>query len=237
MNQGSAAAGHNAPAGLRRIARIDLNAFTSNITRLLADEPGLVLDARANAYGHGAERIVRAALDAGVTTVRVSPRDGALPGIRRSALMTVPSVRPLVAEAAYGLDGESEPVMTVVGEVIAVKPTEAGAGVSYGYTYRTESNTTLALVGLGYADGVPRLSSNRASVTIGHSLLPLVGRVAMDQFVVDCGDVTPSVGDEVTLWGVSSIVSPTAIEWAEQTERSPLELTAGLANRVERVYS
>lgn len=237
MNQGSAAAGLSARAGLRRIARIDLNAFTSNIARLLADEPDLVLDARANAYGHGAERIVRAALDAGVRTMRVSPRDGALPGIRRSALMTVPSVRPLVAEAAYGLDSESAPVMTVVGEVIAVKPTEAGAGVSYGYTYRTEADTTLALVGLGYADGIPRLSSNRASVTIGDSLLPLVGRVAMDQFVVDCGDVLPSVGDEVTLWGVSSIVSPTAIDWAEQTERTPLELTAGLAGRVERVYS
>ena len=236
MNQGSAAAGRTV-AGLRRIARIDLNAFTSNLARLLADEPGLVLDARANAYGHGVERIVRAGLDAGATTVRVSPRDGALAGIRRSALMTVPSVRPLVAEAAYGLDGEAEPVMTVVGEVIAVKPTEAGAGVSYGYTYRTEEDTTLALVGLGYADGIPRLSSNRASVTIGDSLLPLVGRVAMDQFVVDCGDVTPSVGDEVTLWGVSSIVSPTAIDWAQQTERSALELTAGLASRVERVYS
>ncbi len=151
--------------------------------------------------------------------------------------MTVQPVRPLVSAAAYGLDGTGDPVMTVTGEVIAVKPTEAGAGVSYGYTYRTERDTTLALVGLGYADGVPRLSSNRASVTIGDSLFPLVGRVAMDQFVVDCGDSVPSVGDEVTLWGVTSIVSPTAQDWATHTERTALELTAGLARRVERVYT
>ena len=231
MNPGSVA------AGVRRIARIDLGAFASNLSRLLADDPALVVDARANAYGHGADQIVRASLDVGATTIRVSPRDGAIPGIRRSALMTVPTVRTLAAESVYGLDGEGTPVMTVVGEVIAVKPTEAGAGVSYGYTYRTETETTLALIGLGYADGVPRLSSNRASVAIGSGVYPLVGRVAMDQFVVDCGAASPSVGDEAILWGASGIVDPTARDWATHTERGPLELTAGLGSRVERVYS
>lgn len=223
--------------GILRRARIDLGAFSARVARLVENDPAIIVDARANAYGHGIEQIVRAALDAGASTIRVSPRDAALPGVRRSALMTVPSARTLVGAAAYGLEADDTPVMTLVGEVIATKPTPEGAGVSYGYSYRTEKDTTLALVALGYADGIPRLASNRASVSIGGAILPLVGRVAMDQFVVDCGSVVPSVGDEVVLWGAADAGHPSPVDWAEKTERTALELTAGLGNRVERVYS
>ena len=125
-------------------------------------------------------------------------------------------------------------MLTVVGEVIAVKPTDAGAGVSYGYSYHTSDATTLALVALGYADGVPRLVSNRAQVLVGDSLHPLVGRVAMDQFVVDCGSFAPTVGDSAVLFGPGA---STAQEWAEHAERSALELTAGLGSRIHRIYS
>lgn len=225
------------PSGLLRRARIDVGAFSANVARLVENDPAIIVDARANAYGHGIEQIVRAALDAGASTVRVSPRDAALPGVRRSSLMTVASARTLVGAAAYGLDGDGTPVMTVAGEVISVKPTPEGSGVSYGYSYRTESDTVLALVALGYADGVPRLASNRASVSIGGAILPLVGRVAMDQFVVDCGTVVPKVGDEAVLWGSRDAAHPSPLDWAEQTERTALELTAGLGARVERVYS
>lgn len=234
MSAGSAALGR-VETGLHRQARVDLDAFRSTVARLVENDPAIIVDARANAYGHGVEQIVRAALDAGASTVRVSPRDAALPGVRRSALMTVPSSRTLVSAAAYGLESQGTPVMTLFGEVIAVKLTPEGAGVSYGYSYRTESDTVLALVALGYADGVPRLASNRASVSIGGAILPLVGRVAMDQFVVDCGTVIPTVGDQVVLWG-SGATDPSPLDWAEQTERTALELTAGLGNRVERVY-
>ena len=70
---------------------------------------------------------------------------------------------------------------------------EAGAGVSYGYTHRTEAATTLGLVGLGYADGVPRLGSNRAELAIDGTRHRLVGRIAMDQLVIDLGDALPAV--------------------------------------------
>ncbi len=223
-------------ASVRRTARIDLRAFQSNLRSLLELDDQIVVDARADAYGHGVIAIVRAALEVGVSTIRVSPAQSALPGVRRSALMTVPSVRRLVGPEAYGLDGPYTAVMTLSGEIVAVKPTEAGAGVSYGYTYRTERPTTLALVALGYADGVPRLASNRASVAIADRQLPLVGRVAMDQFVVDCGDAVPALGDAAVLFGQRELGQPTAGEWAIHTERTALQLTAGLGSRIERVY-
>ncbi|MDH6181045.1 alanine racemase [Microbacteriaceae bacterium SG_E_30_P1] len=231
MSQGTVA------SGVRRVARIDLEALRANLAALVAEDSSVVLDARADAYGHGLTHVAQAAVDAGIGTIRIGLRDTPPRGIRRSMLMTVPSVRPTAADAAYGFDGVAKPVMTLVGEVIAVKPTEEGAGVSYGYTYRTEEPTTLALVGLGYADGIPRLASNRATVAIGGRFAPIVGRIAMDQFVVDCGSARVSVGDDVTLWGDPGFGHPTATDWGVVTERRALDLTAGLGSRITRVHS
>ena len=225
-------------AAVLREARVDLGAFATNLRLLLSADDSFVLDARADAFGHGAQNIVRTALDAGVSTVRVSANQANLAGVKRSSLMTVAPRRRLLAAEAYGLTEGTSPVMTLIGEVIAVKPTEAGAGVSYGYSYHTTDATTLALVALGYADGVPRLVSNRAEVLVAGARHPLVGRVAMDQFVVDCGSDVPSVGDSVVLFGSGPLGSgaPSAQEWASHSERSALELTAGLGSRIQRVY-
>ena len=125
--------------------------------------------------------------------------------------------------------------MTVIGEVIAVKRVPADSGVSYGYTYRTDGPATLALVALGYADGIPRLASNRAAVQVGGVHRPLVGRIAMDQFVVECGDDTPELGSDAVLFGDPGSGAPSTEDWATATERHPLQLTAGLGARVERV--
>ena len=140
----------------------------------------------------------------------------------------------IVAESAYGLLPGARPVLTLAGEILAVKHVEAGAGVSYGYTYRTTAPSALALVGLGYADGVPRPASNRSSVAIGGDLFPLVGRIAMDQFVVDCGATTPTLGGEVVLFG-GETAAPSALDWAGWTGRSTLALTAGLGPRIRRI--
>ncbi len=226
-------------AGIRRVAHVDLTVISSCIARVWERSPDGVLDARADAYGHGLREVVAIAVEAGVPTIRVSPADAERAGTRRSRLMTVTSTsRPLIAEAAYGVDPDSrDAALTLTGEVVAVKPTEAGAGVSYGYTYRTPRDTTLALVALGYADGIPRLASNRAFVSIGDERVPIVGRVAMDQFVVDCGEFTPEVGADAVILGSASASAPTAAEWGEWTERAPLDLTAGIGARVRRSYS
>jgi len=145
----------------------------------------------------------------------------------------------LMSAAAYGIDGDSElrPVMTVIGEVVSVKGVLVGSGVSYGYSYRTREDTTLSLVGLGYADGIPRLASNRASVWLGGGLHPLVGRVAMDQFVVETGAASVAVGDEAVVFGEPALGHPSAWQLGEQTGRTALELTAGIGPRVQRVVS
>ena len=221
------------PSGIRRVARIDLDAFAGNLAGASS------LDARADAYGHGLALLGPVARDAGVVSVIVSDeRDAevARPLFSEVLVGRLPREAVAIGAAAYGLDPDAagRPVMTLVGEVVAVKHVGADAGVSYGYSYRTSSATTLALVALGYADGVPRLASNRATVRVGSGIHPLVGRVAMDQFVVDCGDDVPEHGSDAVLFGDPGAGVPTAHEWATATERDPLDLTAGLGARIRR---
>jgi alanine racemase len=92
-----------------------------------------------------------------------------------------------------------KPVMTLRGSIAAVRRVPAGSGVSYNYTYRTTDESTLALVPLGYADGVPRQASGTGQVSIAGHRFRVAGRVAMDQFVVDVGNAEVAVGDDVVL--------------------------------------
>jgi alanine racemase len=216
--------------GIRRRALIDLEAFRSNAS-------GGDLDARADAYGHGIRHLAEVALSTGHHTVVVSDdRDSAaaLAAGYPSAAVRIDRAGAEASTTAYGVDGVGRPVMSLIGEVIAVKEVGAGEGVSYGYTYRTRRATRLALVGLGYADGVPRLASNRARVLVGDARHPLVGRIAMDQFMLDVGDAEVEAGMDAVLFGDPDRGEPSAREWAEWTERSPLALTAGIAARVVR---
>ncbi|MCS5721180.1 alanine racemase [Herbiconiux sp. CPCC 203407] len=147
--------------------------------------------------------------------------------------------------AAYGVspfDDESardlglRPVMTLRSRVVSTKRVPAGHGVSYGLTYRTERESTLALVPLGYADGIPRIATGRARVWIGGRRYPIAGRIAMDQFVVDLGDGAVEVGDEVVVFGEGDDGEPTAEEWAGWAETIGDEIVARVGPRVERVY-
>ena len=214
---------------MRREARIDLDAFADNLRSLTARYGAIALDVRADAHGHSLDLIVPIARQFGVSGFLASGRS-ALPPAERL---------PVVSSAAYGVDPDAEtrPVMTVVGEVVSVKPAAVGSGVSYGYSYRTTEDTTLSLVALGYADGIPRLASNRASAWLAGGQHPVVGRVAMDQFVVESGSAQVEIGDEAVVFGDPAVGHPPVWEWAEQTGRSALELTAGIGQRVRRVVA
>ena len=126
--------------------------------------------------------------------------------------------------------------MTLTAEVIAVKNVSAGTGVSYGYTYRAPGDTSIALVSIGYADGVPRLGSNTAHASLAGVCYPVVGRIAMDQLVLDLGTAAARPGDIATVFGDAARGEPTAVEWGLRTRRSPLALTAGLGRRIVRTY-
>jgi alanine racemase len=151
-------------------------------------------------------------------------------------------VRPGVA--LYGLDplgGNAadhglRPAMTVRATVVLTKRVPAGVGVSYGHTYFPETETTLALVPVGYADGVPRAAGNRAPVLAGGSRRTIAGRVCMDQFVLDVGDAPVRPGDEVVLWGPGDRGEPTAQAWADVLDTIHYELVTRVGGRFTRRY-
>jgi alanine racemase len=136
-----------------------------------------------------------------------------------------------VDAAALGL----RPVMRLSAAVAAVRRVPAGTHVSYGYTHRTEHETTLALVPLGYADGVPRAASNRGAVSIRGRLCPVAGRIAMDQFLVDAGDGAVEVGDRAVLWGDTADGVPSAEDWAAAAGTIGYEIVSRVGPRVPRV--
>ncbi len=148
-------------------------------------------------------------------------------GIAMYGLAPDPSVDP----GALGL----RPVMRLVSQVAAVRRVPAGTGVSYGYVHRTAGETTLALVPLGYADGVPRAASGTLRVRIGDRIHPQVGRIAMDQFVVDVGDADVVPGDPVVLWGDPAEGDPGADELAAASGTIGYELVTRVGSRVSRV--
>lgn len=126
------------------------------------------------------------------------------------------------------------PAMTLRGAVAAVRRVPAGVGVSYGYTYRPERETTLALVPLGYADGVPRQASGRGPVVIAGQRHRVAGRIAMDQFVVDVGDQPVRVGDEAVLFGDPTLGAPAASEWGDAADTIDYEIVTRIGPRVPR---
>jgi alanine racemase len=138
---------------------------------------------------------------------------------------------------ATGADLGLIPAMTLRTRVAAVRTVPAGAGVSYDYVWRAPSSTRLALVPLGYADGVPRAASNRAEVWIDGGRFPVRGRIAMDQLVVDVGNAAVQVGDAAVLFGDPAQGYPSADEWADWAGTINYEIVTRIGPRVQRTYS
>jgi alanine racemase len=138
----------------------------------------------------------------------------------------------LQSSAELGL----RPAMMLESRVIAVKQVPADTGVSYGYSYRTQEPSTLALVALGYADGIPRRGSNGAPVWIGGKTYRVAGRIAMDQLVVDLGQDSAEVGDRAVLFGDPAKGYPAADDWAASADTINYEIVTRLGDRFERRY-
>ncbi|UJW33503.1 alanine racemase [Saccharothrix sp. AJ9571] len=148
-----------------------------------------------------------------------------------------------VGIAMYGLNPvpqpeDLRPVMTFRSSVVSTKRIAAGESVSYGHTWTAATDTTLALVPVGYADGVPRTLSGRLDVWLDGKRRPVAGRVCMDQIVVDCGDHQPEPGAEVVLFGTGEAGAPTAREWADKIGTIDYEIVTGMYRpRVVRSYA
>ncbi|MET8281592.1 alanine racemase [Micromonospora sp. NPDC005174] len=146
--------------------------------------------------------------------------------------------------ALYGVDpfgavGPGEfglrAALTLRTTVVNVKRVAAGTGVSYGPEHVTAAPTTLALLPLGYADGLPRATEGRAEVWLGGRRCPVVGRIAMDQCVVDAGDLAVGIGDPVVVIGAGrDDDAPRVTEWARWAGTNPHEILTGIGARVGR---
>lgn len=128
------------------------------------------------------------------------------------------------------------PVMTLSASLALVKRVPAGHGVSYGHHYVTPGDTTLGLVPVGYADGIPRHASGTGPVLAGGKWRTVAGRVAMDQFAVDLGGDQPAVGERVVLFGPGDEGEPTAEDWARAAGTIAYEIVTRIGTRVPRVY-
>ncbi|MFE5819704.1 alanine racemase [Streptomyces sp. NPDC056479] len=138
----------------------------------------------------------------------------------------------LGSPADFGL----RPVMTLSASLALVKHVPGGHGVSYGHTYLTPGETTLGLVPLGYADGIPRHASGAGPVLVGGKWRTVAGRIAMDQFVVDLGGDEPEAGAEAVLFGPGDRGEPTAEDWAQAAGTIAYEVVTRIGTRVPRVY-
>ena len=147
----------------------------------------------------------------------------------------------------YGLNPSSEveyknivrprPVMSMKTHVVHIKTLPEGVSVSYGCTYKTKAPTRVATLCAGYADGVPRVLSNNGEVLIRGKYAPIIGRVCMDQFMVDVTDIPEAQnGDVATIFGSDGIRSIDVEAIARKANTIPYEIICNINSRVVRIY-
>jgi len=129
---------------------------------------------------------------------------------------------------------ELRPAMTLKTGIMFMKRVKKGTGLSYGLTYRPERDTNIATIPIGYADGYPRTLSNTAKVLIAGKQYPVAGRICMDQTLIDLGEDTYPVGQEVIMFGPDTITASTVASWCSTI---PYEVTCDMSRRVPRRYS
>lgn len=166
-----------------------------------------------------------------------------------AGILTMPEANLSLVRAGitlYGLSPSAQvprellslrPALSLKSHLVYVKEVEAGTPVSYGGTYVTKQRTRIATIPVGYGDGYPRSLSNRGYVLIRGKRAPIIGRVCMDQFMVDVTAI-PEVceGDEVTLIGTDGEEEITMEQLGELSGRFNYELACDLGHRIPRVY-
>jgi alanine racemase len=172
-------------------------------------------------------------------TVGLRPRDRHLAAT--AATLTDPRSHHTMSRVGAGLVGidpsrstRLRPAMTLTAPVIQVRRVRGGTPVGYGHLHRTSTSTYLGLVPLGYADGLPRLATGRAEVLVRGRRRPVLGRLSMDQLVVDLGERGVDPGETVTVFGPGTRGEPTVAEWAGWAGTIEHEVVTGIGSRVDR---
>ena len=193
---------------------------------------------------------IAAQLAAFADAVAHAEKAGVTPEVRHiantAAALTVPGSRLDLVRFGGALYGIStlpggapswlRPAMTLRARLALVKRVPPGSGVSYGHRNVTDRETTLGLVPVGYADGVPRAATGLPLVSARGRRWPIAGTVCMDQFVIDFGDEPVTAGEEVVLFGPGDDGEPTAQEWGEALGTISYEVVTSIGARVTRTY-
>jgi alanine racemase len=140
----------------------------------------------------------------------------------------------------YGIDHAGGnglvPTMTLRARIAMARRVDAGEGVSYDHVYQTTETSNLALVPLGYADGLPRAASGSARISVAGEPRSVAGRIAMNSCIVDAGQLDVMPGDEAVVFGTGSQGEPTVADWAAWSGTTPLEILTRVSPRVPRRY-
>lgn len=209
----------------------------------VADEPERVETAQQTQVFDSAHRELSAVLDGAQGRLGESERLEVHIANSPAALTLspFPGTSARVGLSLYGLsplgDQTSQdlglvPAMRLVSQVINLKDIPTGHGASYGLTFTAAADTRFALVPGGYGDGIARSASNKAEVSIRGTRYPVVGRIAMDQMIVEVGAGDVAIGDEVVIFGPDG---PSAAEWGEWADTINYEIVTRISERVDRV--
>jgi alanine racemase len=129
------------------------------------------------------------------------------------------------------------PALTLTAPIVGLRSVRAGTPVGYGHTWQSSQATRLALLPVGYADGLPSAASGRAEVLISGRRVPVVGRISMDMTVVDLGEVPAELGDLACVFGPGRVGEPTVRDWADAAGVTEHAIVTGLGHRIERVHA
>jgi alanine racemase len=181
--------------------------------------------AAARAAGHEPE-VVHAANSAAALALPAARRDLVRPGIALYGIVP--------GDGVVDRCDDLQPALSLRARVSRIARVPAGDGVSYGLRTVLDSDTTIATVPVGYADGVPRRLWETGEMLVGGVRRRIVGVVTMDQVMLDCGDDDVAVGDEVVLLGRQGDDEIRAEDWAQQLGTIGYEIVCGISRRIGR---
>ncbi|MBN6777262.1 alanine racemase [Pseudoclavibacter alba] len=228
----------------RRRVQIDLERAEERLREIARrarrrpdDEMARYVDVSAGAYGHGAHKLLPLIRRADLQPIVRTLKDAIAHEQHDGEQLEIVPTAPESTRAVYGFDPKDpcSSLMRLTSELTHVKRVAKGQGVSYGCVWTAPEDTTLGLVPLGYADAIPRAAFGRAQLRVAGHLAPIVGRIAMDQVVVDLGTIDVWPGARVSVFGPGHDETSLA-EWARWCGLSMATVTSTFGPRIERSW-
>ena len=222
-----------AAARLEQQGLVRVRAIWSHLVRTLEPEHPITLH-QLDVFDEALRVAERAGLTDRIAHIASSAAGLVNPPARHSLIRVGSSMYGV--ETAAGRKFGLIPAMTLRTRVVTTRQVEAGEGVSYEHLYQTPEAGTLAVIPLGYADGLPRSASGKAQVWIAGARRPLAGWITMTSSIADAGRAEVEMGDEVVVFGPGTQGEPTVADWAEWAGTAAHEVLTRIGPLVPRRY-